>query len=148
MRNVLCLMLLLLVCNHASADELAPFATDGCSDFPDGTPSQKDLWLHCCVAHDKTYWAGGTRAERLASDHELEQCVSKVGEPALAKLMLAGVRVGGAPWWPTRFRWGYGWPWPRSYGALTEAEREQVRKRLLEAESAKALAAHQPADRI
>jgi len=148
LRRFLLLSFLLLACNTSRADELAPFSTDGCSDFPDGTPSQKDLWRHCCVAHDKTYWAGGSRAERLASDYELEQCVAKVGEPALAKLMLAGVRVGGAPWWPTRFRWGYGWPWPRSYRALSDAEREQVRRRLLEAESTEAQCAHQTAEKI
>jgi len=40
--------------------------------------------------------------------------------------MLAGVRVGGTPYLPTRFRWGYGWPWPRGYRALTDIERQQV----------------------
>jgi len=132
MHGILLSILLVLVCSGASADELAAFTTDGCSDFPDGTPSQRDLWRHCCVAHDKTYWAGGSYAERLASDHELEQCVAKVGEPALARLMMAGVRVGGSPYWPTRFRWGYGWSWPRGYRALNETEREQVRTRLAE----------------
>jgi hypothetical protein len=42
--------------------------------------------------------------------------------------MLAGVRIGGTPYLPTRFRWGYGWPWPRGYRALTPAELEQSRQ--------------------
>jgi hypothetical protein len=41
--------------------------------------------------------------------------------------MLAGVRVGGTPFLPTTFRWGYGWPYPKLYGELSENELEQVR---------------------
>lgn len=109
---------------------LRPFTTDGCSDFPDGTRSHKTLWLDCCTEHDKAYWQGGTYAERLQADKELRQCVAKVGEPGIAVLMLAGVRVGGSPYWPTRFRWGYGWPWPRGYKALTADEHDQVQEAL------------------
>ncbi len=115
-------------------DELAPFTTDGCSDFPNGTPQHKDLWLKCCVAHDKKYWMGGTYAERLNADMELRACVQSVGEPAIAGLMLAGVRVGGSPYWPTRFRWGYGWPYTHGYRALTPEQREQARRLLEQAE--------------
>ncbi len=113
-----------------SAGRLAPFATDGCSDFPNGTPLQKDLWLQCCIAHDKKYWAGGTAEERDWADHALEACVAGVGEPAVAKVMLAGVRVGGSPWWPTSYRWGYGWPYSHGYRALTAQEQDQARQLL------------------
>ena len=89
---------------------LKPFESDGCSSFPDGTLGQSELWLQCCVEHDRSYWKGGTYSDRLSADKELEMCVADVGEPAIAKLMLAGVRVGGTPIWPTSFRWGYGWP--------------------------------------
>ena len=41
--------------------------------------------------------------------------------------MLAGVRVGGTPFLPTKFRWGYGWPYPRFYGELTTDELQQVK---------------------
>ena len=133
MRKPLLLALLLVASGGAQAGELVPFSTDGCSDFPDGTPKQKALWRDCCVAHDLTYWAGGEQAERLAADRELERCVAAVGEPAIARLMLAGVRVGGSPFWPTRFRWGYGWPWGRGYQALSDAERAEVAR--LRAES-------------
>lgn len=118
---------------HAE-DKLSPFTTDGCSDFPDGTPQHKDLWLKCCIAHDRKYWIGGTYEERLRADLELRQCVKAVGEPAVAELMLAGVRVGGSPWWPTHFRWGYGWPYTHGYRALTPEEQEQARKLLEQAE--------------
>lgn len=118
---------MLPVCTGSYASELSPFTSDGCSAFPDGTLEHRALWLNCCYAHDTAYWQGGTYGERLLADQALESCVASVGEPAIARLMLAGVRVGGSPYFPTRFRWGYGWPWPRGYKALTDQEREQVR---------------------
>lgn len=118
-----CAMLLL---SCAQADTLAPFTSDGCSAFPNGTFEQRELWLTCCQKHDFDYWKGGTFDERLASDKALRVCVAKVGQPQIALLMLAGVRVGGTPYLPTQFRWGYGWPYPRDYGALTDDERKQV----------------------
>jgi hypothetical protein len=108
------------------ADEIKPFTSDGCSSFPDGTFKQKELWLSCCTAHDYAYWQGGTYLERLIADKELRKCVSNVGEPQIAKLMLAGVRVGGSPYFPTSFRWGYGWSYPRWYKALSELEKKQI----------------------
>jgi hypothetical protein len=119
---------LTLISAMAQADELQPFTSDGCSAFPDGTLLQNELWLKCCTVHDYEYWKGGTYEERLESDKALKECVTKVGEPEIAILMLAGVRVGGTPFLPTTFRWGYGWSYPRFYGALTEAELVQVRK--------------------
>ncbi|MFC3853233.1 hypothetical protein ACFOSD_10350 [Salinispirillum marinum] len=117
---------LILLPAAVAADNLRPFVSDGCSSFPNGTLQQNELWLSCCVTHDYAYWQGGTYQERLMADQALEDCVVAVGEPEIARLMLAGVRVGGTPFLPTRFRWGYGWPFPRGYKALTEDERAQV----------------------
>lgn len=119
------------VCQQLATDDaqtiaLKPFLSDGCSAFPDGTPLQQTLWLECCTNHDLAYWQGGTQAQRSEADLALEACVSKVGEPQIARLMLAGVRVGGSPIWPTQFRWGYGWPYPRTYRELTTSEKAQV----------------------
>ncbi len=108
------------------ADELAPFTSDGCSAFPDGTLKQKELWLKCCTQHDYAYWKGGTYQERVDADIALRECVANVGEKEIALLMLAGVRVGGSPFFPTTFRWGYGWPYPRFYGPLNEQEQKLV----------------------
>jgi hypothetical protein len=36
------------------------------------------------------------------------------------------VRVGGSPYWPTKFRWGYGWSWPRGYKEVTKEEQRQI----------------------
>ena len=113
-----------------SAAELAPFTSDGCSSFPNGTPQNQNLWLTCCVRHDFAYWKGGTEQQRLDADLALEQCVAKAGEPTIASLMLQGVRAGGSPSLPTTYRWGYGWPFGRGYQALTAEELAQVKTQL------------------
>jgi len=127
MLNKSLLYLTLSICVMSSnANELKPFTSDGCSLFPDGTVEQQELWLTCCVAHDFDYWQGGSAIQRKESDERLKQCVKEVGEPIIANMMLAGVRVGGSPHIPTPFRWGYGWPYPRGYKVLSESERQQV----------------------
>lgn len=112
---------------NVTAENIKPFTSDGCSSFPDGTFEHNQLWLSCCTAHDYTYWQGGTYQERLVADKELQQCVAKVGEPHIANLMLADVRVGGSPYLPTTFRWGYGWSYSRWYKVLTDAEKKQIK---------------------
>ena len=77
---------------------------DNCSWFPDGD------YADCCVAHDKEYFVGGTKAERKAADKRLQQCVRAKGHKYLSKMMYWGVRIGGVPWLPTSFRWGFGQP--------------------------------------
>jgi hypothetical protein len=117
----------LIFSSHAAqTDLIRPFTTDGCSAFPDGTITQKNLWLSCCTAHDRAYWKGGTYQQRLEADKELQQCVANVGEPDIGKLMLAGVRVGGSPYLPTNFRWGYGWKYPKPYGEFSNNETTNI----------------------
>lgn len=126
--------LLLALPTTLYAEGLKPFTSDGCSAFPNGTPMQQTLWLQCCHDHDLAYWKGGTQAERVLADKALHDCVDQVGEPEIADMMEAGVRVGGSPWLPTKFRWGYGWPWPRGYRALTAEELKEVAQRLAESQ--------------
>ena len=121
---------LVFVVYPAFCDDLKPFTTDGCSMFPEGTYKQQSLWAECCLRHDLAYWQGGTHEQRLAADQALQACVARVGEPEIAKLMLAGVRIGGSPYLPTSYRWGYGWSYQRGYAALTEAEMGQVKHQL------------------
>jgi hypothetical protein len=126
LKRIIFLLMISCIGGAALADTLKPFTSDGCSAFPDGTFEQKQLWLSCCQRHDFDYWQGGTYQQRLASDNRLKMCVTQVGEPAIAALMLAGVRVGGTPYLPTSFRWGYGWSYPRLYGVLSSEEVAQV----------------------
>ena len=125
-------------------DELQPFVSDGCSVFPDGTPAQKDLWRSCCVDHDRVYWQGGTRRERMTADQALQECVAEVGAPKVAALMKIGVWFGGTPYLPCHFRWGFGWPYPRGYKALTGAERLLVEKALAEESGEQPVAVNGP----
>jgi hypothetical protein len=124
-----------LILSHCAFadDRLAPFTSDGCSIFPDGTSADRDLWESCCIEHDVAYWRGGAYAERVAADDRLQQCVAAAGEPGIADLMLAGVSVGGSPYFPTMFRWAYGWPFTRGYKALDEDERKLASALLLNA---------------
>jgi hypothetical protein len=127
----LCVALLLLsvgaLAGCVSRSELSDFATDGCSAFPDGSPSQRDRWFGCCYVHDVRYWEGGTREARQRADSELQACVRETtGDKALADLMYQGVRLGGHPVFPTPYRWGYGWSYERSYAPLDEQEQAQV----------------------
>ena len=127
-RHLICILILLP--SLAIGSELKPFTTDGCSSFPDGTIEQQSLWVNCCIRHDLAYWKGGTYDERLEADEGLESCVATIGEPKIASIMLAGVRVGGSPFFPTHYRWGYGWPYPRGYKALSPDEKQEVKLKL------------------
>jgi hypothetical protein len=85
------------------------FTTDGCSRWPD------DGWVACCIAHDIAYWCGGSDQDRLDADRELMRCVNGRTD-SLGGILYAGVRLGGLPWLPTPWRWGYGWDnWPAGY---------------------------------
>jgi len=116
----------------AADTDLQAFKGDGCSGFPDGTPSNPTRWQHCCDTHDVAYWHGGTQPERRKADQVFEACVAAAANPFLAFIMHTGVRIFGSPHLPTDFRWGFGWPKGRGYKALTEAEKRQVELRQAE----------------
>ena len=121
--------LLLLLAAACAGPRLKPFATDGCTLFPDGTAQDKHLWRHCCVAHDRRCWMGGTKSERREADRALGECVAAVGKPKTGEWMRMGVRAGGTPYLPTGFRWGFGWRYPRGYKPLTNEERRLVQEK-------------------
>lgn len=110
----------------AQADQISPFTSDGCSAFPDGNFEEGLLWLHCCEAHDYAYWKGGSFTQREEADVALQQCVAKKGQAPTALIMLVGVRIGGSPLFPSSFRWGYGWSYPRWYKILSDKELLQI----------------------
>jgi hypothetical protein len=117
----------------SSDSQLDPFASDGCSLFPDSSLIDRVDWCSCCFEHDLVYWRGGTADERAAADSSLQDCVlAKTGNAALATLMYEGVRVGGSPYFYNWYRWGYGWSYDRKYQALTDDERELAEKLIVE----------------
>jgi hypothetical protein len=111
---------------RAGGSRLRPdylFTTDGCSRWPDGA------WTVCCIAHDIAYWCGGSALEREDADRELRRCVNGHAS-VIGDIVYVGVRIGGLPWLPTPWRWGYGWDrWPQSYQE-SPASREQLYDRL------------------
>lgn len=126
-----CFVLSCTIHSAAAAEtmQLQPFSTDGCSLFPDRSPTGEADWCECCVQHDLAYWRGGTEAERLQADRELYTCVKKkTANEQLAQWMFSGVRSAGGPHHYTSYRWGYGWPYGRFYQAISPAEREQVER--------------------
>ena len=125
--NYLLIIICLVFSTIAQAENIDAFTSDGCSAFPDGTFQENELWLACCTEHDIAYWQGGTSEQRLVADNQLKECVAAVGKPNIAKLMLEGVRIGGSPYFPTSFRWGYGWDFFRGYQPLTVKEKEQIK---------------------
>ena len=112
-------------------NRLKPFFTDGCSNWIDGTLRQPHLWRHCCVAHDKAYWLGGTAEQRKIADDELRACLKDETSKAMTDYMYYMVRWGGHPDWLTWYRWGYGWDYldngePRGYKTPTPEEQQQI----------------------
>lgn len=89
------------------SDETLPSGkkSDGCTLIPDGHIKP------CCITHDREYYAGGTREERRQSDEKLYDCIKmKKGlhHKIFAPFIWLGVRIGGLPFLPTSFRWGFG----------------------------------------
>ncbi|HTL38002.1 MAG TPA: hypothetical protein VL326_32950 [Kofleriaceae bacterium] len=97
------------LCVDHTVAELAPFTTDGCSMFPDGTLSNPTKWQHCCITHDFAYYAGGPSDLREAADSGLRECIASETNQLVADIVYYAVRAGGTPALPTPWRWGYGW---------------------------------------
>jgi hypothetical protein len=136
--------------------EINDFSTDGCSSFPEGSLQQPNLWLHCCVIHDVTYFGGGERERRIKADKELNKCVKEASgrtlvdiinidkdlsdvdkksglnkiENPLGDMMEKGVFVGGSAFLPTSWRWAYGWSAGKNYQTLNKREKKIVKEKL------------------
>lgn len=99
---------------------------DGCSVAPDFN------FASCCNDHDARYWRGGSAEQRASADASFGQCLAAKNHRILARLYYLGVRVGGTPYLPTPWRWGFGWPYTHGYaaeapgavGGVPAAERE------------------------
>lgn len=104
------------ICDQYGRHELAariaanppekPFASDGCSAWPDEW--QGVSFYDDCFLHDIEYWCGGTEAEKLIADLKLALGIAKKNAPKMAEIMFNGVRIGGVDWLPTPWRWGSG----------------------------------------
>ncbi len=111
------------------------FESDGCSVVAEFDQRE------CCVRHDWLYWQGGSLAERRRADDEFYECIRESRTAWVAPFRWFGVRIGGVGFLPFgKFRWGFGWNWPR-YTApqndgspfTVESEREKFEELLEEA---------------
>ena len=117
--------------NKPFTETILPFNTDGCTNFFDGTSSDKNKsWRHCCVEHDLVYWSGGPADLRKEADLELKKCVAEKGGPIVAQAMYSAVRLFGGPYTGHFFRWGFGWDYLVGYDELTPEQQESVDEEL------------------
>jgi len=113
-----------------SPPQIAAFKSDGCTLFPDGTIMNNNLWQKCCIKHDFLYWRGGSKEDKKTADGELRNCIiKKTGSIVLAEIMYLGVKICGSAFFPTWYRWGYGWPYGRGYNLLIEEEEKLISER-------------------
>lgn len=137
------LLIIMLMLTHfnlscSSTKILKPFESDGCSLFPDRSLINEDDWCECCIEHDIAYWQGGTKEQRQQADKLFRECIlSKTNDKVLANIMYVGVRFGGSPYFPTWYRWGYGWNYQRGYDPLTPEEKKMAQTRLNEFQNEK-----------
>jgi len=123
--------ILFLISSSTLAEQLADFTSDGCSQFPDGTISEKNLWCGCCITHDIAYWQGGSQQQKKQADEALRACILQSTQShLLANTMYVGVRLGGLPIFPVWYRWGYGWEYGRDYQLLNQIEKQLVTTKL------------------
>ena len=108
---------------NASAGELRPFVSDGCTMAPDGTPARPGLWRSCCEEHDLRFWGGGTKSQRQQADQALKACVEKKAGKKIAALFYRGVQLGSSsPWKLPAKKWGNAWYERAGYRTLNTQE--------------------------
>lgn len=125
------LFLFIVSVSCSSSGNLSEFSSDGCTLFPDQSLILQEDWCDCCFEHDLAYWKGGSKEEREIADSLFKECIlEKTGDKNLSELMYTGVRLGGSPYFPTWYRWGYGWDYPRGYSNLSTEEALEADKLL------------------
>lgn len=96
---------------------MKPFKSDGCSGGMSAlwrcVTNHNPPWEGACETHDRHYYMGGSPKDRLAADRQLAANVCMSGYPIMAAVMYYSVRVGGHPWLPLPWRWGFGYRWPK-----------------------------------
>ena len=104
--------------------ELAPWddsMSDGCSALPIGPRALRrrfNLWLFRkypnttagCLAHDRSYYYGGTMEDRELADEDLMDAWEDAGVPERTRqLAYRFIRFGGDPRWRTAgVSWAFG----------------------------------------
>ena len=120
-------LILVVASGWAQADQVGPFETDYCTNYPEGTTKEPELWKHCCLMHDMYFWAGGNRDDRDQADLELRSCIEQTGQKDIAKLMYWTVRATSySPIKYSKKKWNNGWPQRPDSQTLTKEDVDQV----------------------
>lgn len=112
-------------------EELAPFETDFCTGYIEGTLDNPEAWKLCCVEHDMFFWAGGSKEDRKKADLNLRACVEESGHPKHAALIYYSVRLGSYS--PIKFsgkKWNFGWPFRPTHQELSNDDLDQIEDHL------------------
>jgi hypothetical protein len=130
--KILFLILIGFSFSPAMASELlAPFETDYCTNYPEGTRKHPDLWKHCCLIHDMFFWAGGSKQDRNNADLDLKSCIEKTGAAHQARIMYAAVRAGSySPIKYPKKKWGNSWGDREEDLSLTREETEALEEEI------------------
>lgn len=124
------LVILLPLAVFAERRPLA-FATDYCTNFPEGTRQSPSLWKHCCLTHDMYFWAGGNKTDRNNADQELKVCIEETGERRIAELMYRAVRAGSySPIKYPKMKWNNGWEKREEFQTLSISDIDQIEEEL------------------
>lgn len=116
---------------HSMETTLDVFETDYCTNYPEGTKREPELWKHCCLKHDLDFWAGGTEEDRFTADLELKSCIEKTGNKKQAQIMYWGVRLGSySPVKYPKRKWNNGWPDRSDFQALTGKDIDLIEREL------------------
>lgn len=91
---------------------------DGCSCVPDFRATE------CCDKHDRAYHHGGSKEQRKRADKLFRQCVRNEGYKILDDIFYIGVRMNAVPWLPTKYRWGFGYPFTKGHRGYTAHSKE------------------------
>lgn len=129
--KLLIVLLLFSFNGKASIEKLRPFKTDYCTNYPEGTKSDPEMWKHCCLSHDLFFWAGGRKEDRYISDLELRKCIEKTGAKNQARLIYYAVRLGSYS--PVKYsdkKWGNGWMNRPDFFPLTSEEIDVIENEL------------------
>lgn len=115
----------------AFGSKLSDFETDYCTNYPEGTREEPELWKHCCLLHDLYFWAGGTRRDRDVADLELRSCIEETGAHHHARLMYYAVRAGSySPIKYPKYQWSNGWKDGRGMIPLTSEDIDLIEEKI------------------
>lgn len=124
-------ILTLYLISFANASSLSSFATDYCTNYPEGTRRDPEQWKDCCLMHDMYFWAGGSKQDRYNSDQELRRCVEETGAYNRARLIYYAVRAGSYS--PVKYpdkKWNNGWRERPDFQSLTSEDMDVIENEL------------------